>query len=59
MALIDVLGSFRRNDPCSITNVHAIRPAMMINALRVVFLCSLVGAVGWLALLGWISRDHD
>jgi hypothetical protein len=32
---------------------------MMINALRVVFLCSLVGAVGWLAWLGWISRDHD
>jgi hypothetical protein len=31
----------------------------MINALRVVFLGSLVGAVVWLALLGWISRDHD
>ena len=31
----------------------------MINTLRVVFLGSLVGAVAWLALLGWISRDHD
>ena len=31
----------------------------MINALRVVFLGSLVGAVVWLALLDWISRDHD
>jgi hypothetical protein len=31
----------------------------MINALRVLFLGSLVGAVAWLAFLGWISRDHD
>ena len=31
----------------------------MINTLRVVFLGCLVGAVAWLALLGWISRDHD
>jgi hypothetical protein len=31
----------------------------MINALRVVFLGSLVGTVVWLAVLGWLSRDHD
>jgi hypothetical protein len=29
----------------------------MINALRVLFLGSLAGAVVWLAFLGWISRD--
>jgi hypothetical protein len=29
----------------------------MITALRVLFLGSLVGAVVWLAFLGWISRD--
>ena len=27
----------------------------MITALRVLFLGSLVGAVAWLAFLGWIS----
>jgi hypothetical protein len=59
MVLIDVLGSFRRNDPFSIPNVHAIRSAMMMTALRVLFLGSLVGAVAWLAVLGWLSRDHD
>ena len=32
---------------------------MMIHALRVLFLGSLVGAVVWLAVIGWISRDHD
>jgi hypothetical protein len=31
----------------------------MIHLLRVLFLGSLVGAVAWLALLGWITRDHD
>jgi hypothetical protein len=31
----------------------------MINALRVLFLGSLIGAVLWLALLGWLSRDYD
>ena len=31
----------------------------MITALRVLFLGSLVGAVVWLALLGWITRNHD
>ena len=31
----------------------------MIHALRVLFLCSLVGAVAWLAFLGWLSRNHD
>ena len=31
----------------------------MIHALRILFLGSLVGAVAWLALLGWISRDHE
>ena len=31
---------------------------MVINALRVLFLGSLVGAVVWLAFLGWVSR-HD
>ncbi len=31
----------------------------MITALRVLFLSGLVGAVAWLAILGWISRDHD
>jgi hypothetical protein len=31
----------------------------MITTLRVLFLASLVGSVAWLALLGWISRDHD
>jgi len=25
----------------------------------VLFLGSLVGAVAWLAILGWITRDHD
>ena len=29
----------------------------MINVLRVLFLGSLVGAVAWLAFLGWISRN--
>jgi hypothetical protein len=29
----------------------------MIHALRVLFLSSLLGAVAWLAFLGWISRD--
>jgi hypothetical protein len=32
---------------------------MMISALRVLFLSSLVGAVAWLAVLGWLTRDHD
>ena len=32
---------------------------MTIHLLRVLFLGSLVGAVVWLAVLGWISRDHD
>ena len=31
----------------------------MINALRIVFLGSLVGAVAWLAFLGWVSRHDD
>ena len=31
----------------------------MIHALRILFLVSLVGAVSWLAFLGWLSRDHD
>lgn len=31
----------------------------MIHALRILFLGSLVGAVAWLACLGWITRDHD
>jgi hypothetical protein len=31
----------------------------MITALRVLFLGSLVGAVAWLTVLGWITRDHD
>jgi hypothetical protein len=31
----------------------------MITALRVLFLGSLVGTVAWLAVLGWITRDHD
>ncbi len=31
----------------------------MISVLRVLFLGSLVGAVAWLAFLGWITRDHD
>jgi hypothetical protein len=31
----------------------------MITVLRVLFLGSLVGAVAWLAFLGWITRDHD
>jgi hypothetical protein len=31
---------------------------MLMNALRIVFLGSLVGAVAWLAFLGWITR-HD
>ena len=30
---------------------------MMINTLRIVFLGSLVGAVAWLAFLGWVSRN--
>ena len=29
----------------------------MITTLRVLFLGSLVGAVVWLAFLGWISRN--
>lgn len=29
----------------------------MMTALRVLFLGSLVGAVAWLAFLGWISRN--
>ena len=33
--------------------------ALMINALRIVFLGSLVGAVVWLAFLGWVSRNDD
>ena len=32
---------------------------MVITVLRVLFLGSLVGAVVWLAFLGWMSRDHD
>jgi len=32
---------------------------MMITALRVLFLASLVGAVAWLGVLGWLSREHD
>jgi hypothetical protein len=32
---------------------------MMIHLLRVLFLGSLVGAVAWLAFLGWVTRDHD
>ena len=32
---------------------------MIISALRVLFLGSLVGAVAWLAMLGWLTRDHD
>jgi hypothetical protein len=31
----------------------------MIHMLRVLFLGGLVGAVVWLAVLGWVSRDHD
>jgi hypothetical protein len=31
----------------------------MITALRVLFLGSLVGAVAWLAVLGWITRDYE
>ena len=30
---------------------------MMINALRMVFLASLVATVAWLAFLGWVSRN--
>ena len=29
----------------------------MMTALRILFLGSLVGAVAWLAFLGWISRN--
>ena len=32
---------------------------MMMNALRIVFLGSLVGAVVWLAFLGWVSRNDE
>jgi hypothetical protein len=32
---------------------------MTIHILRVLFLGSLVGAVAWLAFLGWVTRDHD
>ena len=32
---------------------------MMMNALRIAFLGSLVGAVAWLAFLGWVSRNDD
>ena len=32
---------------------------MMVNALRIVFLGSLVGTVMWLAFLGWVSRNDD
>lgn len=31
---------------------------MMMQALGVAFLVGLVGAVAWLAFLGWVSR-HD
>ena len=31
----------------------------MILTLRVVFLGGLVGAVMWLAFLGWVSRHDD
>ena len=31
----------------------------MITTLRVLFLGSLVGAVAWLAFLGWLTREHD
>jgi hypothetical protein len=31
---------------------------MMIQALRVVFLIGLAGAVAWLGYLGWVTR-HD
>ena len=31
----------------------------MITAFRVLFLGSRVGAVAWLAILGWVTRDHD
>ena len=31
----------------------------MMNALRIVFLGSLVGAVVWLAFLGWVSRNDE
>jgi len=31
----------------------------MIHVLRVLFLGSLVGAVVWLAFLGWLSRDYE
>jgi hypothetical protein len=31
----------------------------MITTLRVLFLGSLVGAVVWLAFLGWLSRDYE
>ena len=32
---------------------------MTMHILRVLFLSSLVGAVAWLALLGWLTRDHE
>lgn len=32
---------------------------MMLTALRIVFLGSLVGAVVWLAFLGWVSRNDE
>lgn len=32
---------------------------MTIHALRILFLGSLVGAVVWLAFLGWVSRNDD
>lgn len=32
---------------------------MMMTALRIVFLGSLVGAVVWLAFLGWVSRNDE
>jgi hypothetical protein len=32
---------------------------MTIQALRILFLGSLVGAVVWLAFLGWVSRNDD
>lgn len=31
----------------------------MINALRILFLGGLMGAVVWLAFLGWVSRHDD
>ena len=32
---------------------------MTMHILRVLFLGSLIGAVVWLAVLGWLTRDYE